>query len=393
MITFSLRGLANIVVALILLGLTAPQSSAQQNKISIRDVYGHELYSSSSATSIKQALEEAVAAKVNLSNAKLDGQDLEEANLRFASLSGADLAFANLHGANLDSADLRATRLEHTNLQLTLLLQANLSQAICYQCNLTDANLGRTNLDQFVFEPAQLPPSEQIARVVYLDRVRFVGNPSALFKLKSDLRSNGFITAGKSIIAAINRSIDGAAIREHPSLDGVRIATSIRRFFFDLTSGYGSNLGRPFSILGAILIASSIYYWLVLRFASRLSANAIFINRSRPPKRALAKYDPWAISSVARLPIQYPRTASVSLSRLRSELRLAYLALLFSFFSAVRIGFREINLGTWIGYLQRREFAFYATGWPRMVAGFQSLSSIYLIAIAVLSFFTKPFDV
>ncbi len=67
-------------------------------------------------------------------------------------------------------------------------------------------------------------------------------------------------------------------------------------------------------------------------------------------------------------------------------------AALFSMISAFNIGFREVNLGRWIRLMQPREFDIKARGWLRVVSGLQSLASVYLLALAILSHFGTPFD-
>jgi hypothetical protein len=42
--------------------------------------------------------------------------------------------------------------------------------------------------------------------------------------------------------------------------------------------------------------------------------------------------------------------------------------------------------------MQPREYTLRATGWARMVSGAQSLLSIYLLALSVLTYFGRPFE-
>jgi hypothetical protein len=60
--------------------------------------------------------------------------------------------------------------------------------------------------------------------------------------------------------------------------------------------------------------------------------------------------------------------------------------------SAVLIDWRDLNVGKWIARLQPREYSLRATGWVRFVSGLQSLISVYLIALWVLTYFGRPFD-
>ncbi len=64
----------------------------------------------------------------------------------------------------------------------------------------------------------------------------------------------------------------------------------------------------------------------------------------------------------------------------------------FSILSAFHIGWRDLNVGSWISRIQSREYTLKATGWVRVVSGVQSLISIYLLALWVLTQFGRPFD-
>lgn len=66
----------------------------------------------------------------------------------------------------------------------------------------------------------------------------------------------------------------------------------------------------------------------------------------------------------------------------------AYFALIY----AVNIGFQQFTPGDWIRRMQAREYTLEAVGWVRVVAGVQSVLSVYLLAIWVLTQFGRPFD-
>jgi hypothetical protein len=65
-------------------------------------------------------------------------------------------------------------------------------------------------------------------------------------------------------------------------------------------------------------------------------------------------------------------------------------ALQFSILSAF-LGWRELNVGTWLARVQTREYTRRATGWVWAVAGAQSLLSIHLLAMWALTYFGRPF--
>ena len=67
-------------------------------------------------------------------------------------------------------------------------------------------------------------------------------------------------------------------------------------------------------------------------------------------------------------------------------------ALFFSVLSAFHIGWRELSVESWIARLNPYEYTLKATGWARTVSGIQSLISVYLLALAVLTYFGRPFE-
>lgn len=64
----------------------------------------------------------------------------------------------------------------------------------------------------------------------------------------------------------------------------------------------------------------------------------------------------------------------------------------FSILSAFHVGWRDLNVGTWIARMQPREYRLHATGWVRFVSGLQSLLSVYLLALTILTYFGRPFE-
>jgi len=64
----------------------------------------------------------------------------------------------------------------------------------------------------------------------------------------------------------------------------------------------------------------------------------------------------------------------------------------FSILSAFHIGWRDLNVGTWMTRLQPREYTLRATGWVRIVSAGQSLLSVYFLALWVLTYFGRPFE-
>src|SRR5262245_12278124 len=64
----------------------------------------------------------------------------------------------------------------------------------------------------------------------------------------------------------------------------------------------------------------------------------------------------------------------------------------FSLLSTFQIGFREFSVGTWLSRAQPRNFVLESVGWVRTVSGLQSLLSVYLLAMWLLTYFGRPFQ-
>jgi hypothetical protein len=69
------------------------------------------------------------------------------------------------------------------------------------------------------------------------------------------------------------------------------------------------------------------------------------------------------------------------------EWQMLFWALFFALMTAFNIEFRDINFGRWLRLLTGSEYDRKAKGWARTVAGRQSLFSVYLIALWVLTYF------
>jgi hypothetical protein len=111
----------------------------------------------------RHALEQAVAARANLSDADLRGADLRDAdlrdaNLRDADLRGADLRDADLRGADLRDAYLRDADLRGADLRDADLRDANLRDADLRGADLRDANLRDADLRGADLRDADLSP-------------------------------------------------------------------------------------------------------------------------------------------------------------------------------------------------------------------------------------------
>jgi hypothetical protein len=68
------------------------------------------------------------------------------------------------------------------------------------------------------------------------------------------------------------------------------------------------------------------------------------------------------------------------------------LGFFFSVISAGGVGYRDLDVGRWIERIKREETTLKATGWLRTLSGFQSLMSVYLLALWLVTYFGRPFE-
>ena len=93
--------------------------------IAIKNRFTGDIIFQSTKTTYKEAVEEAIKSKANLSEAYLSGVDLSEANLSGVDLSWTDLSWTNLSKANLSKADLSWADLSGAKLDGCLFYMGN----------------------------------------------------------------------------------------------------------------------------------------------------------------------------------------------------------------------------------------------------------------------------
>jgi len=87
------------------------------------------------------------------------------------------------------------------------------------------------------------------------------------------------------------------------------------------------------------------------------------------------------------LPVTFFRSLLV---RLWWEQSLFWTASLFSVMSVLNLGVQGLDLGHWLKLMQRREFDLKARGTLRLLAGFQSVASFLLLAMAAYIVLVQP---
>src|SRR5260221_63243 len=156
---------------------------------------------------------------------------------------------------------------------------------------------------------------------------------------------------------------------------------AFRLVFFEWPSDYGLYPGRSLLIIIAIwALIIPAYTWSIWRAPL-----------GRNPSSGI--YRVWSSDRIEFSRNEPRIEGSAKVERMqRRGLAAVGAAAYFSLLSAFYIGWRELNVGAWIARIQPKEYEMRATGWVRVAAGVQSLLSVYLIALWVLTYFGRPFE-
>jgi hypothetical protein len=159
---------------------------------------------------------------------------------------------------------------------------------------------------------------------------------------------------------------------------------------FELPSGYGMAPSCALVGLGLLIVLFSFPYMAAV--TARGPAGIWMVWLPDRVHRAEGEANPVRVASTFLfLPLEM-WAASRWRRGLARGLSVLLIGLYFSLLSAFSLGWRELNVGTWIARLQPHEYILRPTGWVRMVSGIQSLLSVYLLALWVLTYFGRPFE-
>lgn len=311
-------------------------------------------------------------------NRVLPQLNLCEANLKFtklgshkilqgAILAKSDLQGADLSGADLSSSDLRGARfgLEYNNIN---------NEVLRFESDLSGTDLSGARVDFVTFElkAGALPIIPRIASATGLSKMRYASTPSSLVELRDAFKKGGFRQQEREVTCAIRRT---------ETLEHSTTAEALFNYvLFDLTSQWGMVPWRPLKIVCLLILVFAIPYLAALRVSGNAEIWALWADDGVEKRPAL---EPKAV----RVTADYPGHGSVS-----KIARAVLVALYFSLISAAQIGWKELNIGSWIYRIQPREFTLKATGWVRVISGIQALLSVFLIALWALTYFGRPFE-
>jgi uncharacterized protein YjbI with pentapeptide repeats len=315
--------------------------------------------------------------KADLTGAKLNQAQLIGAKLNGANLFAAELNDAQLIGAKLNGAELSEAKLNKADLRVTELREAVIRSSL-----LDGAQLAYADLTHAVYAPRSAPPNSFVAGIKGLETVTFpFGEEVGLVQLRELLQRGGLRDLEREATFAIENGKTVHALVAWPEKPLKAAEGIFRSVMFDWTTAYGLYPARALLlIVGLWVLLIPVYWWPIWRRPRTVSGSG-GIFQIWPKDRVEVREGKPTLDNPARIePLHDRGLASLGWS--------AY----FSLLSAFHIGFREFSVGSWIARMQPRSFALEAAGWVRTVSGAQSLLSVYLLAMWVLTYFGRPFQ-
>ena len=331
-----------------------------------------------------------IAGRAVLCNADLVGADLTGARLAGANLEGASLLYAKLERADLSQANLRAADLRAAKLKGSQLIQADaaganlggadLESALLIGTIVTDAQIPFLRFAETQYAPASLPPGSYVEGLEGLSSVVFPpGKQSGLVQLRELIRRAGLRDLERQATFALEHNLAKHA-RRLGSLDE-QVLGWLRLVFFEWTTDWGLHPSRALLLMLGLTVVCGIIYVLPITVLPAGTANRHGVFLVRPPGRIEQRGAAFGLA-------EDPHVERLSAGPLAG---LAW-GLYFSLLSAFHIGWRDLNVGSWLTRLQFSDYALRGRGWVRFLSGFQSLVSVYLVALWVLTFFGRPFQ-
>ena len=305
---------------------------------------------------------ESVMSKLEFERAALSESIFEMSKVQKSKFTKADLIRTNWKGSVLVDVDFSDADLR----------QADFSGAKLYNVNFLGANLQGLNLGASTFDPVPgtLPKREVLESFQIDENMKFdsrVGSPHGLIAIRDAKKEAGRVTEERQLTYAIESE------RTRRLFDGTitdRIEASFRTFFFDFTTAYGMRPGRAIILLFALIPVFAVIYLF-----------AIIAGKSPGIWRI------WNKDAII-----LPSLENLKEPILLKSWRGIFPAFQFSVASAFRIGWHELTVGSWLTALQLNDYSLAGTGWLRTVSGLQSLISVYLLAISLLTYFGRPFN-
>ncbi len=259
----------------------------------------------------------------------------------------------NFEGAALSESNLRESVFLRCNLSKAFLNRSDLTDGMLTGTNIEGAQFSRTILRNTRYEVDGIPKVNTMHDTVGLDTLCYLGSPKSLVELRDAFSKAGMTEQARQV---------NYSLRTWERIKTGGIFSYLEWLFLSLPSRYGQVPFRPISLIAMSIILFFFVYWYAV---VRCDSMMVFSD-AIPPETGK------------------PEACAKPVVGLKLADGLAY-AIFLSLIFAFRIGWREINIGAWLERLQPNASEIRTRGWVRTVAGIQSLLSLYLLALCLLS--------
>ena len=283
---------------------------------------------------------------------------------------------ASLVNANFDMAVLTGTNFSGANLQGARFKDANLEKT-----NVSDANFAFSNLTNAVYTPDSPPPKNYLVGIKGLRTVEFPKDyQHGLVQLRDLLRKSGLRSLEREATFAIEKNKVRNSLKNGSLSE--KSKAWIQTALFEFTVGWGLYPERAlYFVLVLIFLPGLLYAW-VIRSQQNKPCESHSIFRIRPQGHLKSSGRKMTIAESAQV-------EHLTVHSLKDALRLGFY---FSLLSTFRIGWRDIDIGTWLVQMQFQESHLRGLGRVRFISGVQSLVSAYLLVLWALTYFGRPFQ-
>lgn len=346
-------------------------------------------------------------ARVGLAGADFGGSTLIGADLNGADLNSADLTAADLEGADLIRTNLSGSTLLGTNLKQAVLTGSDLAGASLRNVDVTGADLVRVNLAETLWETTGKLDSGKLAGMTGLRQIRIrlcpdsprpdrlrdcanlAGNPDfgGLNQLIAGLKEAGHRQLELDAVAARETMKTNLALarwwQHGTDAFDQGVAGLLRFVVYEWTVDYGREPFGAFVIMFWLFVGFGIVYVLALYFVPFADSFGFYrvlqANRIQCTDEYNDRYE-------------LARDAEVKRIRRTAFPRALVIGFYYSILMTFRIGFRDVNVGEWLLRLRGEDITYVSRGWLRTAAGVQSLVSLVLLGVFLITFFGRPFQ-
>lgn len=311
-----------------------------------------------------------------VADSKLENIDFSKSNIRNSEFINTTMRVEkNARGSLMVGAGIASGNIVFDD---AYILDSKFDNSELMDVSVQNTRMSNIDLRNAVYQPSGVPVVSGV--IAGVETIRFSQesfDPSAVAILREEFRKRGMRELEREATFSIERGQTDFLLNQRSmylKLDGW-----FRRFFLEWPVSFGLRPGRALLlILFLSLIMVPVYLsQIAIRSVQRVSRIFLVV-----PERTIEPF-----VDGARL-----RDKALVFPLEKRGVEAILWSMYLSILSTFNIGFREFNVGTWIGRIQPRQFSIECLGWVRVVSGMQSLASLILLALWALTYFGRPFQ-